>query len=98
MDGGWAATLVGIVAGLCSTSSFVPQLLKVWREGDAGAISKRMYVVTVSAFTLWVAYGVLIGSLPVILFNSLSLLLSGAILLLKLRRRPGAGRDRPATP
>lgn len=58
------ASLVGIVAGLCSTSSFVPQVLKAWREGDTEAISKRMYIVTVSAFSLWIFYGVMIESWP----------------------------------
>lgn len=79
------ASLVGLVAGLCSTSSFVPQVLKAWREGDTEAISKRMYIVTVSAFSLWIIYGVMIESWPIITFNIASLVLSGAILVLKLR-------------
>ncbi|HYD29978.1 MAG TPA: SemiSWEET transporter [Azospirillaceae bacterium] len=83
----WMPMIVGTVAGLCSTSSFVPQVVKVWREGDTEAISLKMYLVTVTAFALWVGYGFLIGSLPVIVFNTLSLVLSGTILVLKLRRR-----------
>ena len=88
------ASLVGMVAGLCSTSSFVPQVVKAWREGDTEAISKRMYIVTVSAFSLWIVYGVMIGSWPILAFNSASLALSGAILVLKLRpsRKPAAAR------
>ena len=86
------ATLVGTVAGLCSTGSFIPQVLKAWREGDTDAISKRMYLITVSAFTLWIVYGLLIESLPITIFNTLSLGLSGIVLFLKLRgrSRPGA--------
>jgi MtN3 and saliva related transmembrane protein len=82
---GWLPTALGTVAGLLSTSSFVPQVLKAWREGDTDAISKRMYIVTVTAFVLWTAYGFVIGSLPLIVFNALSLVLSGTILALKLR-------------
>jgi MtN3 and saliva related transmembrane protein len=85
------AGLIGTVAGICSTSSFVPQVIKAWRENDTAAISKRMYVVTVTAFSLWILYGVLIESLPLIAFNSASLVLSGAILLLKLRNQRRAG-------
>jgi len=81
------ASMIGFVAGLCSASSFVPQVVKAWREGDTEAISKRMYIVTVSAFSLWIVYGVMIESLPIIAFNTISLILSGAILLLKLRSR-----------
>ncbi len=83
--GGWWPTVLGTVAGLCSTASFVPQVVKAWREGDTGAISKRMYVITVTAFALWIGYGVLIGSWPIIVFNTVSLLLSGTILVLKIR-------------
>lgn len=86
------ATLVGTVAGICSTGSFIPQVLKAWRDGDTDAISKKMYLITVSAFTLWIIYGLLIESLPITIFNILSLVLSGIILYLKLRARsrPGA--------
>lgn len=90
-------SLVGLIAGLCSTSSFVPQVLKAWREGDTEAISKRMYIVTVSAFSLWIVYGVLIESWPIIVFNIASLVLSGAILVLKLRSlRRAAASASPA--
>jgi MtN3 and saliva related transmembrane protein len=78
-------TVLGSLAGLLSTSSFVPQVIKAVREGDTGAISKRMYIVTVTAFVLWIAYGFAIGASPLIIFNSLSLLLSGTILVLKMR-------------
>jgi MtN3 and saliva related transmembrane protein len=92
MEGGVWATVIGTVAGILSTASFVPQVLKAWREGTE-SISQRMYMVTVSAFTLWTLYGFVIGSWPVIVFNALSLILSGAILTLKLRSGP-AGNSR----
>ena len=79
------AALVGTVAGICSTSSFIPQVIKVWREGDTGAISKKMYLVTVTAFSLWIIYGLMIGSMPIIVFNIASLALSATILVIKLR-------------
>lgn len=83
----WLPSIVGVVAGICSTTSFVPQVIKVWREGDTQAISKKMYLVTVTAFTLWAIYGVMIGSVPIVVFNLLSLMLSGSILFAKLRQR-----------
>jgi MtN3 and saliva related transmembrane protein len=86
-----AATILGVIAGLCSTSSFVPQLLKSWREADTQSISRRMYLITVAAFTLWTLYGWMIGSAPVVIFNLISLFLSGAILLLKLRAQRRGG-------
>ncbi|MGC2854405.1 SemiSWEET family sugar transporter [Novispirillum sp. DQ9] len=87
MGGATLAGIIGTIAGLCTVTSFMPQLIKAWRLGDTEAISKKMYLVTVTGFCLWIAYGLLIGSLPILIFNSLSLLLSGAILALKLRNR-----------
>lgn len=91
------AELVGTAAGLCSTGSFIPQVVKAWWRDDVAAISKRMYIITVSAFTLWTAYGLMIGSIPIIAFNIVSLLLSGTILVLKVRGREGKGQCRPST-
>ena len=81
----WLPTLLATIAGILSPSSFVPQVLKAWRERDTAAISKRMYLVTVAAFVLWTAYGFLIGAMPLIIFNLLSLSLSATILFLKIR-------------
>jgi MtN3 and saliva related transmembrane protein len=93
---------VGTAAGLCSMASFVPQLIKMVRERDAEGVSLRTYMVTVTGFVLWIAYGLLLGSWPVALSNSVSLVLSAAILILKwrLERAPGAQRrtGRPAIP
>jgi MtN3 and saliva related transmembrane protein len=92
---------VGTAAGLCSMISFVPQLIKVVRERDAEGVSLRTYLVTVAGFVLWIAYGVLLGSWPVAVSNAVSLVLSGAILVLKWRfgraatpaRRPGQAQS-----
>ena len=77
--------IVGTLAALCSMASFTPQIAKIWREKDAASVSLRMYVVTVTGFMLWSAYGVLIGSWPVAASNAVCLALSGAILALKWR-------------
>ena len=76
---------VGVAAAVCSMSSFVPQALKIWRERDASAVSLRMYAVTVAGFTLWTIYGVMLGSWPLIGSNLVSLALSAAVLIMKLR-------------
>jgi MtN3 and saliva related transmembrane protein len=82
---GWLPTLLGLAAGCCTAYAFVPQVLKIWREGDTGAISVRMYVLRVTGFLLWLAYGVALGSMPLIAFNILNLLLGGTVLALKRR-------------
>jgi len=81
----WLPTLLATIAGILSTSSFVPQVIKAWRERDTRAISMHMYVVTVTALLLWSVYGYLIGSWPVVVFNLISLFLSGTILVFTIR-------------
>ena len=81
--------LVGAAAALCSMTSFTPQIVKIWRERDASSVSLRMYVVTVTGFALWITYGALTGSWPVIGSNTVCLILSGVILALKWRFRDG---------
>ena len=80
---------VGTGAAVCSMVSFTPQIVKIWRERDASSVSLRMYVVTVTGFALWIAYGLLSDSWPVVLANSVCLLLSAAILTLKWRFERG---------
>lgn len=77
--------LVGVGAALCSMSSFVPQIVKIVRERDAEGVSLRMYAVTVTGFCLWIAYGALSHSWPVVGSNLVCLLLSATILILKWR-------------
>ena len=84
------ANVVGVAAALCSMTSFAPQIAKIWRERDASSVSLRMYLVTVTGFSLWIAYGVFIDSWPVAISNCVCLAMSGAVLALKWRfsRRP----------
>jgi MtN3 and saliva related transmembrane protein len=48
----WWLTAFGLAAGLCTSFSFVPQVLEAWREDDTEAISQRMYVASLLAYTL----------------------------------------------
>ena len=77
--------LLGLIAGCVSTYAFIPQLVKIWRERDCVAISLKMYLLRLAGFVLWLAYGIALGSVPLIIFNLLNLALGGAILIFKLQ-------------
>ena len=79
------ADVVGTGAALCSMTSFTPQIAKIVREKDASAVSLKMYAVTTTGFVLWVTFGVLQKSWPVIVANGIMMCLAGAIFVLKLR-------------
>ena len=81
--------LVGVGAALCTITSFVPQIVKIIRERDASSVSLRMYALTVSAFSLWTVYGVLLGAWPLVAANSVSLALAATALVCKWRFRDG---------
>ncbi|HEY1501937.1 MAG TPA: SemiSWEET transporter [Acidobacteriaceae bacterium] len=80
-----AVNTIGLVAAFCTTLSFVPQLIRVWRLRSAREISLIMFLVYAVGVFLWLLYGILIHSMPVILANAVSLVLTFAMLALKLR-------------
>ncbi|HEX4311998.1 MAG TPA: SemiSWEET transporter [Acidobacteriaceae bacterium] len=80
-----AVNTIGLVAAFCTTLSFVPQLIRVWRLRSAREISLIMFLVYALGVFLWLLYGILIHSMPVILANAVSLVLTFAMLGLKLR-------------
>ena len=80
-----ALNVLGFVAGVLTTAAFIPQVLKVWKTRSARDISLGMYAAFVSGVVLWLIYGLLLDSLPIILANIFTLVLALAILVMKLR-------------
>jgi MtN3 and saliva related transmembrane protein len=80
-----AVNLIGFLAAACTTISFVPQLVRVWQLRSAREISFIMFSVFSCGVFLWLLYGILVRSVPIILANAISLALSLGILALKLR-------------
>ena len=83
---------VGLVAGILTTVSFVPQVVKIRRSRSARDISYTMYLCFIAGVSLWLYYGIAIGALPVALNNAVVLLHAVTIIVLKYRAeaRPAA--------
>lgn len=77
--------LLGYAAATLTTLAFVPQALKSWRSRDLSGISLGMYSLFTLGLALWLAYGILLASWPIILANAITLTLAGSVLWLKLR-------------
>jgi len=77
--------LIGGFAAALTTSSFIPQVLRVWKTQHTKDISLLMYLFFTIGVCLWLTYGILLGSWPIIMANSITLLLAGTVLILKLR-------------
>ncbi len=76
---------IGFAAAFCTTVAFVPQLVRVLRLRSARDISLPTFLLFSIGVFLWLIYGIYIHSKPVIASNSLTLILSMSILILKLR-------------
>ena len=76
---------IGLLAGLLTTVSLVPQVLKIWKSRSAKDVSLKMFAAFSVGVALWLAYGLLQKELPMILWNGVSLILATAILAMKLR-------------
>jgi MtN3 and saliva related transmembrane protein len=75
--------LLGLSAGSLTTISFVPQVIKTWRSKSVDDISTGMFVLFSIGLVLWLIYGIYLQSLPIILANTITLVLTLIILVLK---------------
>ncbi|WP_348269779.1 SemiSWEET transporter [Edaphobacter paludis] len=80
-----AIDLIGYVAATCTTLSFLPQLVRVLRLRSAREISLGMFLIFSIGTALWLTYGLLSHSRPVVAANAVTFVLSMSILVLKLR-------------
>jgi len=77
--------LIGAVAGTLSTIAFIPQAWRIWRTRSARDLSLPMYLIFTSGVALWFVYGLMLGAVPIIVCNGLTLVLAGTVLAMKLR-------------
>jgi MtN3 and saliva related transmembrane protein len=80
----WTPTLVGSIGAVCTTGAFVPQVLRVWRLRRAEEISLTTFSVFALGTLVWLIYGFIIDSVPVIAANGATLVLALTIVALKL--------------
>ncbi len=78
-------TLVGLIAAALTTFAFLPQVIRAWTTRSTRDISLVTFVAFTVGITLWLTYGALIGDLPLLAANTVSLLFAATILYFKLR-------------
>jgi len=79
--------ILGYAAALLTTVSSVPQALKIIRTKETKDVSAKSYILLFTGLILWIIYGVYREDLPLILANSISALVAGTVLMLKLLPR-----------
>lgn len=85
--------ILGYIAAFLTTAAFLPQTIKTIKSRDTTSISLAMYVMFTTGIVLWLAYGILIESMPMIIANIITFVLSATILVLKLTEKSSTTRQ-----
>ena len=80
-----ATSIIGNLAAILTTVSFLPQALKTIKTKDTEGLSLPMYVLFVVGVGLWLLYGMLNNQMPIIVGNFITFILAGTILLFMVR-------------
>lgn len=79
--------ILGLVAGICTTVSVLPQIRKAWKTKKVEDVSPGMFGILMLGVLLWVIYGIMKNDLPIIATNGASLALNSFMLYLMIRYR-----------
>jgi MtN3 and saliva related transmembrane protein len=77
--------ILGLVATCFTTSSFVPQVITTYKSRDVSGISLPTYVIITLGLALWLVYGILKHDLPLIVANSMMVVLTFSIAIMKIK-------------
>lgn len=78
-------TVLGLVAGIMTTGSAIPHVIKTFQTKKTKDISFLMYAASWMGIFLWMIYGIYLKDIIIITFNLISLVLVSTMLILKLR-------------
>ncbi|MFA4877268.1 MAG: SemiSWEET transporter [Methanoregula sp.] len=77
--------LIGYIAGILTTISFIPQVARAWRLKETRDLSLAMLLLFSAGVLLWTLYGLWVSSLPIIAANLITFILILVLLWLKFR-------------
>lgn len=77
--------IIGLTAACLTTGSFLPQVYKIWKHKTSNGVSLSMYLFMFVGVVLWFFYGLLIGSISVMLANLIAAILQIIIIYFKLK-------------
>ncbi len=77
--------MIGLLAAMCSTVAFLPQVIKTLRTKQTKDISLLMYIILTMGISFWLTYGLLLKNPPLILANGVTLIFAIVVLILKIK-------------
>ena len=72
--------LIGFAAAFLTTIAFIPQVIQVWKSKSVEGLSLTTYIIFIIGVFLWFLYGLIIGSLSMIIANFITVLLASVII------------------
>lgn len=78
---------IGYIAAFCTTIAFVPQAMTVYKSRSTRDLSLAMFLIFTLGVMLWLVYGLLLGSYPIVIANFFTVMLAGYILFMKLTEK-----------
>jgi MtN3 and saliva related transmembrane protein len=79
--------VLGLVAGSFTTAAYVPQVIRTWRIKSANDLSLAMISLNSTGIFLWLIYGLYTRSLPIIVANLVTFILTTTVLILAIKYR-----------
>ncbi|MBN1129642.1 MAG: SemiSWEET transporter [Chitinispirillaceae bacterium] len=79
------ARMIGLVAGILTTSSLLPQLLKTIKTRSSGDLSLVMLLMFWIGIVCWLVYGMMVNEWPIIASNSVTLVMVSILVICKIR-------------
>ncbi|MBN8672552.1 MAG: SemiSWEET transporter [Chitinophagales bacterium] len=80
-----AADILGYAAGALTAFTFLPQVLKTWKEKSAKDVALNMFIIAFINEIMWLVYGIMINNWIIIATNAVMLAMSGIMIFLKLK-------------
>lgn len=79
--------VIGLVAGICTSTASIPQIVTTVRNNKAADVSPFMFIILLMGNVLWVCYGIKRSDLPIIVTNMVSVILDLVMLFLRFKYR-----------
>lgn len=75
--------ILGLAAAIITTFTFLPQVIKVWKEKSAKDVSSLMFIIAITNEVLWIGYGILRNDWIIIATNAILMIMAISILYFK---------------
>ena len=76
---------LGYIGGIFTTFCYVPQVIRIFRLKSAKEISLPFTLMLLIGTMIWLCYGIILSLVPIILWNSIGIVIIASLLFAKLK-------------